>query len=282
MTDFEQQYYEADSFWERDLDDQNIQRIKETEAFIPANIETLLDAGCGNGVFCNYLNQKERFKRITGLDRSKTALAYLKTENFIGDVNNMPFNDNEFDCVSCLEVIEHLPVDSYKKTLKELCRVAKKSIIVSVPYNEKIEENVTQCPNCKTIFNYDLHLRSFNGEKMNNLLDDYGFQCKKTKVIGSHTKYMGIDLYLKLFYSKEKPDYLSEFNSPICPICGFQKEKEENTQHQPLTVSSMKPQTNVFSIAKKVGRKIWPVFRQLWPKVNVDGYWIVALYERKN
>ncbi len=58
MNGFERQYYEAEVFWEGDAvgDDNNISRIKETAALIPASVTSLADIGCGNGVFVNYLH----------------------------------------------------------------------------------------------------------------------------------------------------------------------------------------------------------------------------------
>ncbi|KKN76036.1 hypothetical protein LCGC14_0374260 [marine sediment metagenome] len=47
------------------------------------------------------------------------------------DIENLTYKDNEFDTVCCLEVLEHTlnPV----KAIKELKRVAKKRLIISVP-----------------------------------------------------------------------------------------------------------------------------------------------------
>ncbi|PJB71163.1 MAG: hypothetical protein CO093_05760 [Alphaproteobacteria bacterium CG_4_9_14_3_um_filter_47_13] len=43
----------------------------------------------------------------------------------------IPFEDNHFDCVLCLDVLEHL--DNIHKTFDELCRVSKKYVIISLP-----------------------------------------------------------------------------------------------------------------------------------------------------
>lgn len=43
----------------------------------------------------------------------------------------LPFADNEFDCVLCLDVLEHL--DNTHKTFDELCRVSRRHVIISLP-----------------------------------------------------------------------------------------------------------------------------------------------------
>jgi hypothetical protein len=43
----------------------------------------------------------------------------------------IPYPDNSFDCVLCLDVLEHL--DNIHETFDELCRVSKKWVIISLP-----------------------------------------------------------------------------------------------------------------------------------------------------
>ncbi|MFM6924527.1 MAG: methyltransferase domain-containing protein, partial [Ferruginibacter sp.] len=124
MSDFEKQYYEADSFWSEGqlMDERNFNRIKTTAALIPPEVNSLLDVGCGNGVFLNWLQEQQTKIELTGTDRSAAALNYVKTKKVQSDIVELPFADESFDCVSCLEVIEHLPVSVYEKALKELVR----------------------------------------------------------------------------------------------------------------------------------------------------------------
>jgi SAM-dependent methyltransferase len=43
----------------------------------------------------------------------------------------LPYEDNSFDCVLCLDVLEHL--DNIHEVFDELCRVTKKYLIISLP-----------------------------------------------------------------------------------------------------------------------------------------------------
>lgn len=98
----------------------------------------LLDYGCGQGAYVHYFNSKGI--KCIGAD----LFEYPKWEAIsaeLGVVKNsifsciydakLPFNDNEFDIVFSFEVLEHCP--DPEKTLRELKRVAKSSLILSVP-----------------------------------------------------------------------------------------------------------------------------------------------------
>ena len=99
-------------------------------------IETILDAGCGEGFTLAKLKEKGIGKKFTGVDASKDAIELSKKINpdlslDLGNIYKLPFKDKSFDLVLCTEVFEHL--DNSKKALKELARVSKKYIFLSVP-----------------------------------------------------------------------------------------------------------------------------------------------------
>lgn len=102
--------------------------------------ETVLDAGCGEGVLSWYL--AERGAQVTAVDISKpnieNARAFLKKKGvldrvtvLLGDAESLPFPDASFDWVVSSHVLEHLP--DFEKGLSEIRRVAKKKAIVALP-----------------------------------------------------------------------------------------------------------------------------------------------------
>lgn len=116
-----------------------IKRFQEKLLTILANEDqntSLLDAGCGEGFISSYIYDQTRIKNITGIDINKDSLAFARSNNKNikykkGDIYKLGFKDKEFDIVITLEVLEHLTNPS--QALKEIIRVAKNKIIISVP-----------------------------------------------------------------------------------------------------------------------------------------------------
>ena len=123
--------------------------------------ERILDAGCGEGFVVSYLLRENDGLIITGVDCSLEAiemarqmvplvlpaLSRVKGSKAcpepsrrvegsvllnVGDLREMPYGDDSFDLVMCLEVLEHLP-DPYRG-LRELRRVTSAHCLVSVPH----------------------------------------------------------------------------------------------------------------------------------------------------
>lgn len=94
----------------------------------------LLDAGCGSG---RTLDELADYGQVSGLDLSPVAAAAAKrrghSDVHVGAVEQMPFDDESFDVVTCLDVIEHTPDDQV--TLAELLRVTRPGgvLVATVP-----------------------------------------------------------------------------------------------------------------------------------------------------
>lgn len=103
----------------------------------PFNGQKLLDAGCGDGRFCYEL--KNENISITGVDYSERALAFARAFN--PSINfqqenlfELPF-EKEFDIITLVDVLEHIPLDKIEKVRDSLWRALKDNgrIIISVP-----------------------------------------------------------------------------------------------------------------------------------------------------
>jgi SAM-dependent methyltransferase len=272
INEFEKEYYESDSFWSGEMvrDEGNTKRIELTGEFVLPDVNNLIDIGCGNGVFLEYMKSKNPALKLVGVERSKVALSYVTTDKIFGSIDDIPVGDGDFDCVTCLQVLEHLTCDIYEKSLDELARVSAKYIIISVPYQEVIEDNYNKCPQCKTIFNHDLHVRNYDDADLKNLFTSRGFECVRTVTTGTTVRYKGHRKFLKTFY----PENFLNWNSPICPLCGF----KSGGRHPGGEVR------NIQSVKIRRPRKLISYFTYLpklvWPKESKD-YWIIALYKRK-
>ena len=88
----------------------------------------LLDVACGQGDFLAYA--ESRGARITGVDVSDVAVdaaqARLPSATVVvGDGAQLPFDDDSFDCVTCLGSLEHFPRPD--EGAAEIARVLKPS-----------------------------------------------------------------------------------------------------------------------------------------------------------
>ena len=85
-----------------------------------------LDLGCGNGKTVSTLIDKGM--DVTGIDFSEVAINQCKerfpqADFLVGDVTNLPFNDNTFDYVTAVHVLEHLDDKQLAATVREIRRV---------------------------------------------------------------------------------------------------------------------------------------------------------------
>lgn len=254
----EKEYYEIEDFWiPNNIKEADIIRVKTISELIPNDVKTVLDVGCGNGIFLNYLLSSERcFSRLHGLDRSEAALKHVETKTTAASIDDIPFAENEFDLVTSLECIEHLPVKIYEKGLSELCRVAQRYIIISVPNEENLERNLIKCPCCFSSFSSCYHMRSFNEVLMKSLLKQYGFKCIRVETIGVGYNYYFLSDYLK---QRNKQNSLS-FPIP-CPVCGYY-----------LPSFSKKGRGKSNNVLRDL-------FKKFWPKKNAKP-WIVGVYSK--
>ena len=100
------------------------------------DLSSLLDAGCGEGIVANMISEKYPMLKVTGIDGAKEAVKYANSkysniEVLEDNIYDLSLDDNSFDIVICSEVIEHL--NEYPIAIKELLRVAKSKIIITVP-----------------------------------------------------------------------------------------------------------------------------------------------------
>lgn len=269
MNNFEKDYYEAEEFWKDGMieDADNMIRIETTISMIPEGITSLADIGCGNGIFTRELGKLRSEINSISIDRSDTALSFVSTPKMKGDIARLPLKYNSFQCVTCLQVLEHLHYNIYENVLFELARVSSEYIIISVPYNENIVNRMTTCPKCFTSFNIDLHLRKYTSDVVNTLFNKFGFICKKKLNVVKKETFIGVEKYAAIRGLIKKKKVI--FNSPICPVCGYTNTEFKTNNRNNILSNNM--------VSKK---SIKNTIRKFWPKKIVDGYWMIALYEK--
>ena len=105
-----------------------LQYICET---VPLNRgTTVLDIGCGNGVYSYYFAQL--CGRVTGIDTSQNMLAENPCADVVqGDASALPFQSNSFDVAFEGNLLHH--VNDRAKVVEEMARVSRRWVILIEP-----------------------------------------------------------------------------------------------------------------------------------------------------
>lgn len=152
----------------------------------------ILDVGCCTGFNLHTLS---KFGKVYGADVEKKAVEYckkrgLKRISFLKNGLKLPFKDNFFDVITCLDVIEHVKED--KKYLEELRRILKPggTLVLFTPAINLLWSQLDVRSH---------HIRRYNIENLSKI-------AKSAKFIIKDIKYFNYLLFL-----------------PVLPIRLFQK-----------------------------------------------------------
>jgi SAM-dependent methyltransferase len=263
-------YYEQNVIWDKDYlenEDETEKIINVIESF-QSDIHKLLDIGCGNGAFINILHGyiSELTPVLVGFDISKTALNFVKTDKCNGNISDLPFRHQEFDIVTALEVLEHLPIKEFERAILEIQRVCKNRIIITVPNNDDLQTSLATCPECFCKFSPCFHIRSFNDIKLLNLFTE--FRPTKIIEIGPLIKYYNtFFLPMYRFWKKQFPPVPPA--TAICPQCGYQNIKEMNFNEE--SHYKNKSLDEIVICCRRIFKSILSSKKQRW---------IMAVYDR--
>lgn len=259
-------HYGNEDLWKRlSLSETNRERIEETVKIIPEGVNSIADIGCGSGLFLNYIKENTDISPLIGVDFSEDAMKMLKVDRKVGDITTIPLEEDSYDLVSALEVLEHLDLEEYARAKEELCRVSKRYILISVPFAESLEDEFVKCPKCKTHFNKSHHKRTFDEQTMKALFEAQGYRSTEIKYISKRNVYFILTSMLK-WYKKIRSKLLTE--GTVCPVCGYEVKNKTKGGGTPAEKRRSSIGSNLFSFLKKI-----------WPKRHTYR-WIVSLYEK--
>ncbi len=133
-------------------------QLKEVLAKGP---ESVMEVGGGDGVFGAYIKGR-------GIAYTSVDVAGDLKPDVIASVTDLPFEAGSFDVAVAFEVLEHIPFDQFEGALRELSRVSKQYVIISIPHFGPSVELWFKMPFLKRIkwaFKFWLPLEhTFNGE----------------------------------------------------------------------------------------------------------------------
>jgi ubiquinone/menaquinone biosynthesis C-methylase UbiE len=158
-------------------------KIRIIRNFLINKSGNILDVGLGYGDIEIELNISKKLKWY-GIDISDISIANISKKisgNFkIGNIFKIPFKNNLFQYVLCLDILEHLAADKVDKAYKEIDRVLNQNglLIFSIPINENLDEIL------KTGGNPNGHMRIYTPELIKSELF-----INKFKIIKSYELY---------------------------------------------------------------------------------------------
>jgi SAM-dependent methyltransferase len=113
----------------------------EAVRWIPKQVKALLDVGCNVGALLCHCGELFPGARLAGVDVNSAALQQARVCLPGADLQHataerLPYPDESFDCVTMIEVLEHVPVDLRRRSLAEVRRVLSPGgvAIIRVPH----------------------------------------------------------------------------------------------------------------------------------------------------
>lgn len=102
------------------------------------NLETVLDIACGTGYGSRMLAEVN--KHVTGVDIAPIAIDYAKEHYASPNLNFFVCSlfdwHEKCDAVCSFETVEHIPAKAFTDVILHIQSLAKKTVLMSCPYNE--------------------------------------------------------------------------------------------------------------------------------------------------
>ncbi|MHB8120730.1 MAG: methyltransferase domain-containing protein [Desulfuromonadaceae bacterium] len=141
----------------------------------------ILDVGCGmGGVFCTFPQGSKLTK--FGIDFSHVAIEKISSRIpdgtfVVGDVHNLPFENDYFQRVTCTETLEH--VDSPFSVVAEMFRVLQNNgkLLITVP------EKTFDLPAESWPGGISVHINKFSVESLSAIVRENGFGIDSAEII---------------------------------------------------------------------------------------------------
>lgn len=149
-------------------------RIADLFRIMPRGRTSVLDIGARDGYLSRLL--AEHFQEVTALDLEKPAFEFPRVATIAGDITNLDFPDESFDCILCAEVLEHIP--ALEKACRELTRVVRHELIIGVPYLQDIRSDRTTCHDCGRTNPPWGHVNTFDEQRLAELFPDLAIRSK--------------------------------------------------------------------------------------------------------
>jgi len=164
----------------------------------------ICDLGCAQGILSYFLRQKGGYWVSTDLDMTnlKTSLELLESNCLQTGPGILPFQNEAFDMVVCLDYLEHLEDDD--QCLREIHRILKKEgqLILATPHTGKVFLLNRLRPHLGMKMEFYGHKREgYRSEDLEAMLTKTGFQVERIKTFSRFFSEF-IELLINFLYIK--------------------------------------------------------------------------------
>ncbi len=115
--------------------------MKKIQSFIKEPVESILDVGCNVGAWLADCKKLYPDANLVGVEINKKAIEVAKSrlpevKFYETGAEKLPFDNNSFQYVTCIEVLEHLPSELRPVAFREIHRVLRPggTFILTVPH----------------------------------------------------------------------------------------------------------------------------------------------------
>lgn len=247
--------YNQDALWNRSfLDDSYYYaKLRLIRGMIPDDARGILDVACGNGAITNRLDDY----RTVGGDRSLTALRYISGPSVQLSADSLPFSDHAFDLVMCNQALEHFSEGVFSSAVCELARVARRYLLISVPYRERLAQQHAHCADCRHTYHVWGHVRRFRSARQVRALFP-GFVLRIHAFCGRENSYMTPP---GLWIRQHLGGRWAVEPTAVCPKCGSRSQSAAGL-----------PRRAIAALVDRIEQRL-PHPWAFW--------WLVCLFERR-
>lgn len=100
----------------------------QIDEILKLNPKNMLEIGSGGHFVKNYI------KNNTNIDYKNLDIADDLNPDIMGSVDDIPLPDDSFDLVCAFQILEHLPFEKFEKSLLEIKRISRGSVLISLPH----------------------------------------------------------------------------------------------------------------------------------------------------
>lgn len=179
-------FADYDDYWSRREQEGKVAKCLYRYEYIVRRVPPrgkLLDIGCGEGSFLEYVRKHRPWLELAGIDQSTRAIETTRGKGFhairfVLGTDRFDDHNLEADFVVLMEILEHLP--NAEETLLQAGRIAKQLIFLSVPnlgyFINRLRLLTGRVPITNVIYHIKEHVRFWTYHDLRLWCEELGFE----------------------------------------------------------------------------------------------------------